>query len=456
MFHNFPPLLPLALSASVNLDSPLHSFINGFSSSSLLIRGISETMMKEKSPDNFDGVLSNYNLSLQQEVSPTRASHHHADHGDNDKHPTTPPTTPQQQQDIRSSSPTVSLLSSTSTYPTRPIASCTTTPPPPPSPSPSHAMSAGTSTAPFAVPKPWQQALSMVSINAGLTPQALLHAYYQHAQPQQQPSRRQIPTYVTTQHNHHHHQHQTTDVQTDLDIQRLFPQRLARARGIRGVSVRCADGDPARVTLLAIVVDDRDPATGAAVVRLVTNTSVRHVLGEAGADCPLWLPVRFSSSSSSPAAAGEGTKDEEGRGGAAAADGGGSNSSSTKTCQIVPCCDEWAAAVDFEMPLSAEEKQVPAVVDRLVEELQRKRLALLARERDLQDREAELTRLRRRHQGSGEDDRRSGGVMAAAPVVAGQRQHHAHALAFDADVLVQHWWAAAMVVAFMLVIIVWK
>lgn len=393
-------------------------------SSSPFLRRFSE-MTKDAWPNPVDSAFSDHSFTPPPDLAPTREPHHRPTAADDDdEHLNTPPVSPQQQHTARSPSPTISLPHSSSTYPTQPTIS-----------SPTRAMSADhSSTAPFVVPKPWQHALSMVSINAGLTPQALLHAYYHANQKQQSSSRRHAlphPPPTPT----------TTADQTDLDIQQLFPRHVTRDRGIRGVSVRCADGDPARPTLLVIVVDDVDAATGAPVVRFVTNTSVRHVLEEPCADCPLWLPVRTTT----VAAGRGGDGKEEDNGG-----GGG------RIYQLVPCCDEWAAAVDFEMPLSEEEKQVPAVVDRLLQELQGRRLALLARERELQDKEDELARLRRRHH---QDVRQvsagdGGDVGVAAPVV--EQQYHNHALGFDADVLGQYWWAVAMVVTFLLVVVVMK
>lgn len=276
----------------------------------------------------------------------------------------------------------VSLPSSWATYPTR----LTISSPP-------------RMAAPFTVPRPWQNAMSMVSINAGLTPQSILHHYHR-LQPLQAVLH---PGY------------------TELDI---WKSPRAKERGIRTIHIRYVDNDPARIHLMVITVDEIDPKTHKPIIRLVTNTSIRHVLEEPCADCPLWLPVREELGTPRPAGKGE-----------------------TSPYQIVPCCDDWVDAVDFdEGPISAEEKQVPAVVDRLIQELQKKRLALLAKEREVQDREDELVRLRQRmHRRRASD----AGVVAAAP----DFEHQPHAMAFDPDMLVQYWWAGAMVVAFLLIII---
>lgn len=251
--------------------------------------------------------------------------------------------------------------------------------------------------APFAVPKLWQNAMSMVSINAGLTPQSILHHYHR-LQPQQVALH---PGY------------------TELDI---WKSARAKERGIRTIHIRYVDNDPARVYLMVITVDEDDPQTRKPVIRLVTNTSIRHVLDEPCADCPLWLPVR------------EELGPKPAKGGAS-------------PYQIVPCCDGWADAVDFDGgPVSAEEKQVPAVVDRLIQEVQRKALALLAKEREVQDREDELVRLRQRLRHGRASD--AGAVGAAGPALEQQQR----AMAFDSDMLVQYWWAGAMVVVFLLVI----
>lgn len=322
-------------------------------------------------------------------------------------------------------------------------------------------------TPPFTVPKPWQHAFSMVSINAGLNPQALLRAYLAE-QPRQ-----------STIHSEH----------TDLEARQLYgSSSSSRARGIRGVSVRCADGDPARVSLLAVVVDDIDPATGKLVVRVVTNTSVRHVLGGdgddgcgdgLGADCPLWLPVRTM------ACVGAGKDEKEGKDGGERSMKEGKKGEQLKQgvtgdegrgeemcCQIIPCCGDWADAVDFDMPLSAEEKRVPAVVNRLVEELRQKKVALAAAEARVQDKEEEMSRLRKRQhhlrgrRGSTDENgstwdsaeavRR--GSFGAATRFGEARGHGWQPLraGLDGEALSQYWWVGAVVIIFMLVLVMLK
>lgn len=324
---------------------------------------------------------------------------------------------------------------------------------------------------PVDVPRPWQHAMSMVSVNAGLTPQFLLHAYYravaglyrhhgldchghhdshhQHHQQQSQqqqhqrnpspPASSHDPTSsphraqpqplpdrgwvhldllaaAATPHPHHHrrgpddssstssnHSAVTVTAAATAATQAHRATARARARGIRGVRVAWAGGDPGRVYLLAISIDEVDPATGRGVVRLVTNTSVRHVLGcgdegegKSGegvgvlascADCPLWLPVRLVEPGAlappwgePEVAAAEAAAESKTAEPQTANDDGRSRDENTDTTstsitpyQLIPCCGAWVDAMDFTQPLSAEEEHAPGVVDRLLREVRRLR-----------------------------------------------------------------------------------
>ncbi|ROW04624.1 hypothetical protein VPNG_07399 [Cytospora leucostoma] len=253
--------------------------------------------------------------------------------------------------------------------------------------SPSGAMPAAAAhaNAPFEVPKLWREAMQCVSINANLYPQQILHKYHD-LLPSQAALHRGL---------------------VELDVWR---SKRATERGVRLVQVRYLDGDPARIYLMVIFVDDGPgPPPGTAgkkppVVRLVTGTSARHVLEEPCANCPLWL-------------------------------------------RIIPCCDRWAESVDFDGPVSAEEKQVPAVVTRLVEEVRRKNLLLHAKEREIEAKDDQLRRLR-------EDEGRKVSIVAdAAPALEHDRPKQLHGV--DLEMLEQYWWVAA-VFAIALVVLILK
>lgn len=197
-----------------------------------------------------------------------------------------------------------------------------------------------TAAVPFEVPRLWQMAMSMVSVNAGLFPQEILMQYHR-----QQPVQKLQRTGYT-----------------ELN---MTGSKRANNRGTKAVTIRYADNDPGNIYLMVIFVDEIDPNTKRNIVRLITNTSIKHVLeAEPGANCPLWLRVHSDvAHASSP-------------------------------YQIIPCCDHWIEDLDFKHPVSNEEKQVPAVVERLIQEVNRKDLLLAAKDREVQDRDDELTRLR--------------------------------------------------------------
>lgn len=291
---------------------------------------------------------------------------------------------------------------------------------------------------PFEVPKLWQTAMSMVSINAGLLPQQVLQHYH-----------KLYPLQAATHPGY-----------TELDIWR---SQRAKERGIQAIHVRYADGDPARVYLMLIFLEERDPRTKQPIIRLITNTSVRHVLEAPCANCPLWLPVRSHDNNH---------HDDNNAGN----DGGlrqhdrntlppppslnlaSTNPTTTTTTvattpttpyQIRPCCEEWVKSVDFDAPLSDEEKKVPGVVDRLVQELRCKNTLLAAKD-------AEVARLlllllprgrhgqqQATHPHDGENHADKGVAATAAAGIA----------AFDAEAMVQYWWAAAAAVVFLAVLL---
>ncbi|KAG8165518.1 hypothetical protein KVR01_004070 [Diaporthe batatas] len=194
--------------------------------------------------------------------------------------------------------------------------------------------------APFEVPKLWREAMQCVSINAGLYPKQILQKYYE-----------LYPAQAAAHPGH-----------VELDVWR---SKRATVRGIRSVHIRYLDRDPGRIYLMVIFVDELDPSTRSPIVRLVTNTSIHHVLEEPCENCPLWLKVHS---------------------------GAGPHASSPY--RIIPCCDRWAECADFGEPISDEEKQVPAMVSKLIEELQRKSLLLHAKEREIEAKDDQLQRLR--------------------------------------------------------------
>lgn len=250
-----------------------------------------------------------------------------------------------------------------------------------------------TPTPPFEVPKPWQTAMAMVSINAGLYPQQVLQHYYQH-----------YPLQVAA-----HPQY------TELAMGRS--SRRAQARGIRALRVHHAEGDPSTISLLAICLDARDARTQQPLVRLITNTSIRHVLAAPCANCPLWLPVRVATdanpvdTTTTTAAAttttingnnnNETTHHYHAAGAVGAKKGAApgfdshhplvpsltwknaarpatATTTTTTPYTLIPCCEAWVQSVDFDAPLSNEEKQVPAMVDLLLAEVRRQRVLLRA------------------------------------------------------------------------------
>lgn len=194
--------------------------------------------------------------------------------------------------------------------------------------------------APFEVPKLWREAMQCVSINAGLYPKQILQKYHELYSAQAGIH----PGYI------------------ELDVWR---SKRATVRGIKCVHVRYLDNDPGKIYLMVIFVDEIDPNTKKPIIRLVTNTSIRHVLEEPCENCPLWLKVH---SDAAPHA--------------------------SSPYQIIPCCDRWVECADFEAPISNEEKQVPAMVSKLVEEVQRKGLLLHAKEREIEAKDDQLRRLR--------------------------------------------------------------
>lgn len=210
---------------------------------------------------------------------------------------------------------------------------------------------------PFEVSKLWREAMQCVSINAGLYPKQILQKYYE-----LYPSQAAIhPGYI------------------ELDIWR---SKRATVRGIKCVHVRYLDNDPSKIYLMVIFVDEIDPNTKRPIVRLVTNTSTRHVLEEPCENCPLWLKVH---SDAGPHA--------------------------NSPYQIIPCCERWVECADFDGPISNEEKQVPEMVTKLIEEVQRKSLLLHAKEREIEAKDDQLRRLREmKDHGSGGESNTAGAM----------------------------------------------
>lgn len=249
---------------------------------------------------------------------------------------------------------------------------------------------------PFEVPKLWREAMQCVSINANLYPQQILHKYYD-----------LFPTQAALHPGY-----------IELDVWR---SKRATERGVKLVQIRYLDNDPSKIYLMIIFVDAFDPNTQQSVIRLVTNTSIHHVLEEPCANCPLWLKVHtdIKPQADSP-------------------------------YQIVPCCDEWVDSVDFDGPISNEEKQVPAVVARLIEEVKRKNMLLHVKEQEIEAKEREMEEkdARLRHMS---------GIMGKDPetkdVTAPDTGHvHPHDLSsIDMQMLEQYWWVAAILAIFLTV-----
>lgn len=254
--------------------------------------------------------------------------------------------------------------------------------------------------APFEVPKLWREAMQCVSINANLYPQQILHKYYDLFAAQAALH----PGYI------------------ELDVWR---SKRATERGVRLVQVRYLDNDPAKIYLMVIFVDAFDPNTQQSVVRLVTNTSIHHVLEEPCANCPLWLKVRTDAG---PLA--------------------------DSPYQIIPCCGEWAESVDFDGPISNEEKQVPAVVGRLIEEVKKKNTLLHVTRQEMEEKEREIeskdAQLRLLSANKGHDSWCAEAKVVATPVI---ERHHQHELTIDGEMLAQYWWVAAILAIFLVVLV---
>ncbi|CAN8097144.1 unnamed protein product [Discula destructiva] len=191
---------------------------------------------------------------------------------------------------------------------------------------------------PFEVPKPWQEAMAIVSVNAGLRPREILMHYYE-KQPLQK---------------HQHPDH------TEID---LASSKRASDRNIISIKIRYENDAPSKISSMIIFVDEVGPhLQDSPVARFVTNTSINHVLEkEPAANCPLWLRAHYDITHT------------------------------TSPFQLIPCCDEWIEDLNFKRPLSKEEKQLPAVVDRLFQEVQRKENLLEQKEKDMEEKERALT-----------------------------------------------------------------
>lgn len=277
---------------------------------------------------------------------------------------------------------------------------------------------------PFEVPKQWQTAMSMVSINAGLFPQQVLQHYYK-LYPLQAAAH---PGY------------------TELDVWR---SQRAKERGIKAIHVRHANADPTNIHLMLIYLDELDAITKQPILRLITNTSIRHVLGEPCSNCPLWLPVRSinydstahggsSSESHHPLIASPSNMDPT-----------TDPTTATTPYQIIPCCEDWVKCADFGAPLSSEEKKVPEMIDRLLDEMRHKTALLVARDEEIVKLLAKQADPGYRFQSVEEINNNNNNEGVAAAVAAVQQVH----AAFDTEAMMQHWWAAAAVVGFLVVLL---
>lgn len=270
----------------------------------------------------------------------------------------------------------------------------------------------------------------MVSINAGLLPQQVLQHYY-----------KLYPLQATVHPGY-----------TELDIWR---SQRAKHRGIRDIHIRYLDNDPSQIYLMVIFVDELDPVMRQPIMRLITNTSIRHVLQEPFANCPLWLPVRSSfglhnnnnSYSNSDVVYTHGANMT-----------GTTNMMMTTTAtamntpyQIIPCYEQWVESVDFEVPISGEEKQIPAVVDRLIQEVRQRNMLLRANAKEMERKDLEIVRLRdlnRVHHDGHHQVVEEKGLVASVAEMA--RQQVAD---LDPEVWVQYWWAVAVMVVLLGIIL---
>lgn len=194
---------------------------------------------------------------------------------------------------------------------------------------------------------------------------------------------------------------------------------------MRSVRIYHLDDDPGSIYRVVIMLDQMDNTdNNHAAMRYVTNTSIRHVLDESSAaNCPLWLPVRpVHGAASSPSHIDTGTVIEY---------------------QIIPCCEKWVESVDFELPLSKEELQIPGVVLRLLHEMRFKSEMLKLKEEELEKLRAQLA-----EKGGGRAIVDSNDSDVAGEVLDRPRTTH-----FDAERLIQYWWFGAAVLAFLMVVI---
>ncbi|KUI64637.1 hypothetical protein VM1G_00816 [Cytospora mali] len=245
-------------------------------------------------------------------------------------------------------------------------------------------------TAHFEVPKLWREAMQCVSINCNLFPRQILQRYY----------------------DSFHEQAVSHRSYVELDI---WKSKRATDRGVHLVRIHYQDNDPSKISLMVIVVYASNPDTKDNTdVRLVTNTSIHHVLEEPCANCHLWLKVCT----------------DVGRDG-------------TPLNRIIPCCEKWVDSVDFNDPISAEEKRVPAVVARLLEEFKRKDLLLHQKEREMEEKDRLLRHLRE------EKGQNIGCNVDAAPMADGQYLQQRHNI--NMEMLEQYWWIAAILMIFLLV-----
>lgn len=167
----------------------------------------------------------------------------------------------------------------------------------------------------FEIPKLWQIGMMLVSSNAGLHPQEVIENYRTQASLQAAAH----PGYV------------------DLNI---GLSKQAAARGTKMIRTYYHDDDPGKISMMVIFVAEFDPVTKKPIPRLLTNTSLLHVLEEPCANCQLWVRVHTDV-----------------------------GPHAHQPYQLVPCCDKWADSVDFRLPVSLEELAVPAVATKLLAEL---------------------------------------------------------------------------------------
>lgn len=223
------------------------------------------------------------------------------------------------------------------------------------------------STPPFNVSKDWQEAMAIVSVRAGMLPHEILSQYYS-----QQP--------LQKGHN-----------RTDVD---LTSAMTGDTYDINAVTIHYEDNDPSKISSMIIIVLEKDLSSPDPIVRVVTNTSINHVLvRQTGINCPLWLKVHTDT-----------------------------ENKSSPPYDLIPCCASWVDDLDINQPISSEEKKLPEVIARAFKfsrSINLRRMELDKKLEEMQKEVQELKRLNDIWKNSGYEVREA--IVAKPGSVSGRR-----------------------------------